>query len=321
METVLDRLFVSNDESVGKLPAWAAFHLALGGALARAINDEQRIVLAMALPTRAFSAVLLTFGVVATRANIGSSSGGTSIDELCALPLGTKLAVRDGVKWSTGDFIGCRSNDEHRLVGIQFRSGLRHFLPASQLHRVWPAAAVPSKKTAQSQVNSEFLRGLLSSVDPISFVMWPRFDVLLVGQLGLIKAEAQTPIWIAHQRQRSASGTLQDVIGLRQLLPPGHAYRSGVQATAARKPQTAASLNPDTIVLFDGAAAFLRWGEHFSNFNSIVLLDRTDYRLEEAADKLNQNYMKDRIGSESIDFNDDLVPDGVEVMTYREGRR
>jgi hypothetical protein len=87
-------LFRLNSGSWESLPAWADFFLDVGRFLELQPLENERIVLGVALPVRAFAATLAaTGGVVAYLKNNLESDLEYYFDELCRLPLGTGVMV------------------------------------------------------------------------------------------------------------------------------------------------------------------------------------------------------------------------------------
>ena len=162
---------------------------------------------------------------------------------------------------------------------------LTSYLPLAQCGRFQLSVASKNGSGARRtkiRANEPFLRGLMPEVDPFSFVMRPRFDVIVVGHLSSMRYETQAAFVTKHNGQLR-TGTLQDILGIRQFVPPGHGFRSTVQPVDARNPSLPESLAETSVVVFDGSAAFLKLRHVFKSHDSVVLLDRTENRFAEGA--------------------------------------
>ena len=222
-----------------------------------------------------------------------------------------------------GKYVGAKDFEGELRVGMQVKD-LTSYLPLAQCGRfqlsVVSAKASAARRT-KIRANEPFLRGLMPEIDPFSFVMRPRFDAIIVGHLSSMRHESQAAFVTKHNGQLR-TGTLQDIVGIRQLVPPGHGFRSTVQPGDARNPLPPESLAETSVVVFDGSASFLKLRHVFKSYDSVVLLDRTENRFAEGVDQLNSAF-----GNRLNDDGPDVMqgapepPAGIEVVAFREARR
>ncbi len=322
---VRERLFRTDAPGGDQLPLWAQYYADLGATIAASRDEASRLVLGIATPTRSYAAVLITLGIVCSRAFqlAASSNLARHFAELCALPIGTPLIERTGTRLLRGKYVGTKDFEGEPRVGMKVKD-LTSYLPLAQCGR-FQLSLVSSKDNAARRTNiranEPFLRGLMPEIDPFLFVMRPRFDAIIVGHLSSMRQETQAA-FVTKYKGQLRTGTLQDILGIRQLVPPGHGFRSSVQPVDARNPMPPESLAKTSVVVFDGSAAFLKLRHVFKSYDSVVLLDRTETRFAEGADQLNSAYGK-RLSDDGFGAMQGAPepPAGIEVVAYREARR
>lgn len=319
----LENLSWIDGDSRGVLPVWARFAVSLGAHVASVHDDATRLVVGLAAPDRSFLAVLGALGIVGAGASRTSDSS-AHFRELCSLPLDTPVALRSGNRRTVGRLVGTREQFGELKIVIQLndRDKTRHYLPESQSARVQVSDDVRITQRArrtQIKINERFVRGVLRGVDPLAFATTPHVHAIIVSHLSALRFEVQTPFW-AQLDGRGCVGTLNDLLGLRPLASGGQSFRTGVHPIDARKDPSHELTDRSTVVLFDGSAAFLKWQHAFASWDAIVVLSRTETRLAEASNLLNQMYLR-RLERTDESLAQLEVPSSIEVMTYREVRR
>ena len=319
----LENLRWVDGASRGPLPDWAKFAVSLGAHVAAAHDDAARLVVGLAAPDRSFLSVLAAVGIVGAGA-LRTSDSSAHFRELCSLPIDTPVVLRSGNRRTVGRVIGTREHSGELKIVIQLndRDKTRHYLPESQSARVQvsdDAQIAQRARRTQIRINETFVRRVLRAVDPLTFATTPRVHAMIVSHLSTLRFEVQVP-FSAQVSGQGCVGTLNDLLGLRPLASGGQSFRTGVHPIDARKDPSHDLTDSRTVVLFDGSAAFLRWQHAFSSWDAIVVLSRTETRLAEAADLLNQMYLRRWEGTEGT-LAQMEVPTSIEVMTYREVRR
>ena len=131
MDAVAGNLYCSNGETTRPVPHWASFYLALGSLVARRAGARTQCVVGLAIPTRAYAAVLTATGVVTTRSRMPTRPVGAAeyFEWLCELPINTPVTVRRGNKIWKGLLRGYRTSSSGDLIGVQQQSNLVCWFP------------------------------------------------------------------------------------------------------------------------------------------------------------------------------------------------
>ena len=318
----LENLSWIDGDSRGPLPKWAGFAVSLGTHVTAA-HDATRLVVALAAPDRSFLAALAALGIVGAAATRASDLS-THFQQLCSLAVGTAVVLRVGNRRTSGLLMGTRehSGEIKLVVQLNDKDKTRHLLPESQSARIQVSDDVrvaPRARRVEIKINEPFVRGVLRHVDPLTFATTPHVHATIVGHLSALRFEVQVPFW-AQLDGRGCVGTLNDVLGLRPLASRGQSFRTGVHPIDARKDPSHDLTDTGTVVIFDGAAALLKWQHAFRSTDAIVVLSRTETRLTEASELLNQRYLQ-RMERTDESLAQLEVPPSIEVMAYREVRR
>lgn len=295
----LERVRVDLGGAWKRLPEWAASHLELGAQVGRASVSEGRLVVAIAVPIRAFAAVLGATGVVLGRA---SSDGALDSPEenfrrLTALGRGTAVMLERDAKHYPGilsriDTIG---GEQYLRIQVQDQEagGEAHYIPARESLRVTPAHGIPSALPTQmrgkaSIARRTFVRSVIRGDQIRRFATETRLDCVLIGRRSILAEEIVGTELIAECREGApASGKFNDVLRVRQLLFPGKSYKTELISATAKGPSVHDGLTAHTVV-FDGATAYIKWRHLWRESHALVLLDKTEQRYGEAVSILNQ---------------------------------
>ncbi len=333
METVARNLYCSSGVTTRPVPHWANFYLALGSLVARRADARTQCVVGLAIPTRAYAAVLTATGVVTTRSRIPTRPvrAAEYFEWLCELPIDTPVTVRRANKIWKGLLCGCRTSSSGDLIGVQQQSNLTcWFPPKSSLNiQVTPEniRKLPKKQKGRPVVavaelaeQNRFVSHLLpEGSDWQEFTTYSRLDCALLGTMSLLREEARETTFGAKSPNGDlVEGTLQDVLRVREFAGANQNYRSQVFSVTNRKlPGTAGGLRP-AVAVFDGAAGFLKWREDLRKSDWIVLLDRTERYFDDAVAVLHEEYIN-RVDGDGLEA-PGHVPPGVELISFEEAR-
>lgn len=181
------------------MPQWARFFIDLGCQTALACRRSQnRLVVASAVPSRAYAAAFMAAGVVVTRSTRGGNSQNVKsyFQSLIRLPIGTALLYRQGdriypaILDGVSDFEGeprIRVRTQDRKAG-----GLTDLIPA---HRARDISVLPTNecrllaKPRQLRVCTDFLNYWLQGADPHTFVSDSQLHCLVLGNVGQLFGE------------------------------------------------------------------------------------------------------------------------------------
>lgn len=333
--TVKD-LYYARQHGWHPLPEWASFFAAAGAAVATHNSATLRLIIGVALPTRAFSAALAATEVVITRSAINRDACDDGRDlhnrfeELCQMAQGTSVillnpptnrasGVRD--RKLKGVISECVNvNGEQRLKITVDAGGGNYQIAAKDSWRVEPASTpknLPKRQTGQLVAPVKaFARQFLgedaqSSSRPVS-----RLDCVLLGRVSQIEREVLGVNFALKQASGEfEQGTLQDILRARRFVTGDALFHSEVLRVDGSKPAKSPGGLAPHVTVFDGARGFLRWRHLWRDTNWIVLLDRTAPHFDEAASALNTDFIQNRVNNSDV-LDHIPVPPGIEVMAY-----
>ncbi len=332
--TSLRRALTQTDDGWRRLPEWAEWFAEIGYWAAGLREAGSNAVLAVSVPTRAYVAVLLMYGVVdrgsqADLVPVGSELG---FEQARSLPVGTCARVipvkgpGQGRRVYTGVFGGAFQNHRGQVYELAGRKGPGQrpgpisWFPAdayrlqalpwpdqpkdyADRHRFSEAFEIPAGAEG-------FLAGQLGD-----FYGRCSLHGVVVGTTSTILAEAQTVV-AAPDR---AGLPLQDLLRLRAVHSPGSHYRSVVLSSRGDPDEyrdVVRSCRPAVAVL-DGAAAVRRWLGAALAGVTVAVVERTSPTALAAADEL---YGSRERSLADLDVPADLssrVPPGVELLTWQ----
>ena len=310
--------YLSDDEHV-PFPVWASSLIRLGTRIGERPVGPRRLVIAVALPTRAFAAALISAGVAIAKARVpvhGQQSA--HFRALCESPRGTKVLFLERGKRHKAVLDGTQVYSGETYVRVQVTTGdkLTHLLRDSQSSAVelsdWDGD-LPERQQGKRIVRApDFLAAVIGPLAP-DFVMHSRLDAAIVGPAGRLRTEiTETPLSTLLPNGRHCAGTLQDVMRVRRF-GPQQAYRVDVVTDA-----NAIGKLENTVVVYDGCQAFIK-AHHAAGKNSVVVvLDRTNVCFQDAAANLNEMYMKHKGERSDALINGSDIGWGVEILAYEE---
>ncbi|MBC7341777.1 MAG: hypothetical protein H5U02_04925 [Clostridia bacterium] len=315
------------------LPEWCGFFFRLGSIAAAARDPGKRLVVALSVPTRAYAACFVAAGTVIARAPLpvrDLPEPDEHFDRLCRLKIGTPLVYRKGNRKFKGIFAGVTAlnNGETRIkVQIANKEGgnLTELLNKEMSLAVSIATIddikLPKKQAGRKIVRRKsFLDSILGKVDSCGFTVTSRMECAILGPVGVLRREVTETRLSIRGPGGFARGTLQDILRVRRFLSEGKAFRTEIYPASRNMPPRLEKGSDPCVVIFDGAAGFLKWRDNWRISNWIVLLDRTGPNFREAVEIVNQEFIKNRIGN-CPELDIPPVPRGIEIIVYEEGRR
>ena len=312
------------------VPEWGRFFIDVGYLLGKQPEKSSRTICAIAVPTRAYAAVLCATGVVESRISIPIGLDATKhFSWLCTLPKKTTVTYRlKPTLVQKGWLMGCTKTDNGDWVEIQLQAkkngGLVYKIPASESLKI-EVASRPLKKlhphvvTRTLQGDGGLLSGILEKDLITDFIGHSRLECVIVGNSSRLREEiTNAQLAIIDDRSEAIEGKLQEALRPRQLVMDKMGFRSDVYSAKTNPLDTEAEEAPLTAI-FEGSTTFLKWRSVWPGANWIVILDRTDYRFEDASSELNRLY-----ASERTDANDMVrmpaAQQGLEYVAF-EARR
>lgn len=324
-----ERLYTSQGTAWTKLPNWAKFFIQLGKTVSQT-EGEGRVVCALALPTRAYAAVLTALGVIAS--TVHRRRPHINVDEhfsaLCKLRKGTSLLYRRTekgvVKSYRAAFGGLDTDGNQPYVIAEIsnnRSREKYLIPRELCLNITirdgVAEKLPSRQTGHVVTENTAFERLLLGVDSVNSPLeQSQLHCLLVGKPRLIEEEATSTSFLDYTTHGRHEGTLQELIRIKRIQAETSPFRSATVTDTPRISRSSFSHCP-FVVIFDGARGFLNRRDEWPSAHRIVLLDRTDPLCDDAASLLNQLSLY-RSTEENTGILELPLPVGVELLTFKE---
>lgn len=315
------------------MPDWCYFFIKLGAVVATAGSPEKRLVVGVSVPTRAYAACLTAAGTVIARAAIPVSAlAGVEehFNKLCRLEIGTPLVYRKGNRKFKAIFAGVTDfNNETRIkvqTGSKEGGNLTELLNKDMSLAVSVAAIeevkLPKKQAGQKIIRRKsFLDNILGKVDTCEFALSSRLESVISGPVAGIRREViETRLAVRVPGKGFEEGTFQDLLRVRRFLTEDKAFRTEVYPANGKELPVIKNTDSPTVAIFDGALGFLKWRNNWQKSNWIILLNRTEHNFREAAEILNQEFIKNRLGN-CPQLNIPPIPPGIELIVYEEEHR
>ena len=306
------------------LPQWSQFCLELGYLIGVQEVTENRLVVGVAIPIRAYAASFTAVGVIAgslSRLN-RSNDALKRFQQLFTLTSGTTLYYR-------------RENGERVKVIFDgpTTDGLIELHSMVHIYKIPPNLAMriefPAKELTQSPGRSyrqsstdipPFLSYLFSESVANEMILQSRLDCIIIGSIGRIEQEINyTKFAVQNAKGEFLNGVLQDIIRVRRFSASTETYRSDIFYTHSNE-HPGSQLEIPEVVIFDGAKSFLKWGYNYRYSHCIVLLASTEADFDAAVQAFNESFTKYHLGD--VVFKKRLnLPKGIPISIYQERRK
>jgi len=310
------------------LPNWGTFFIELGRRVAEWETGSNRLVVALAIPTRAYAAALTAFGVVVTRATLANShieDTNKYFERLCNLSQGTPVTLFYKGRKFKGFYEGVDKISGQRRLRIRVEScqtgGLTHLVGLEKAHtikiRTTPIRNLPKNQNGRKIfTDSKFIEDILGVEKAKTCLNESQIDCMILGKINVLKKEI-TQTNFAGSPSFKKKGVLQDMLRVRHFFSADNpAYRSEVFSVTARKRRRLSDGIIPFVTIFDGASSFIKWRDDWRSSHWIILLDRTEINFQEAVDIVNQDYINRANEAKMQNFL--FLPPGVELVNYQE---
>lgn len=319
-----------------EIPDWASFFIKLGEFVVSEPLLDERIVIAVALPTRAFAAALTAAGVVK---NCQSDSIGLDKSQyfksLCELAKETpkKIKYLEGSREKDYILLGSQDLKGELRLKIQTRNqqgtNPAIYISKKDCHKIKlvnenstesvKIRDLPSRQKGKKihQINS-FTRDFLQIQTENSFEMQTSLDCLLIGsKKDFLKELNEITFACSTKNSKKVEGNLAEILRVKQFFStaqPSHC--EFISAEIRRKSLNRRLPENAPVTIFDGANGFLKLRDYFRASHWIILLDRTEGYFQAAIEQLNNNFSYCKSAEIPNKFPD--FPPEIEAMFFTE---
>ncbi len=314
-------LYYISDNKPELLPEWAYFFMRLGQLIATS-NDGYRIIVGLAIPTRAFACGLVAVGIVLAKAGNKNFIDAIQLKYIRDLKPGTPVYIRTdanrklrGVVKKFGEFNG------QEFIFIQTGKSEERGYPlnrcASRITVSEREVKLPKyqKRGHSIEAPSDFLEGCLGKGLAEYHIRDSSFEALLIGKKSVLEKEVNAPLFFCEESGKpSSAGCLQEILRVRQFSGTNRSYRTQWVSSSNISSEKDIGAPPPLVVIFDGAAAYIKLNHQWRSAHQIALLDRTERQFIDAVELLNQNYA---YRLEDIPELPIRIPNGIELMAYK----
>jgi hypothetical protein len=325
MSTNLPRLYYLVENKPTLLPEWAYFFMQLGHKLANMPNDNYRMVVGLAIPTRVFACSLVATGIVLGKINNESPADPIQTRYIRNLKPGTHVHVRtDNNKKLRGIVTKFVDFNGKQYISIRTTQSIERCFPvddyASRITVAERDVNLPKHQQSGYSIEtpSRFLHCCLGEELAKTYILDSSFEALIIGKKSVTQHEICDISFIckASEKSTATEGCLQEILQVRQLSGANKSYRIQCVSPSNITPEREIGAQTPPIVVFDGAIAYIKLNHKWRSAHQIILLDRTERQFGDAIELLNQNYAYRLSGSFKFSIR---IPDGIEMMIYRDG--
>lgn len=320
----------SKDKCWSELPSWGKFFIEFGQKIAQAVQENQnseRLVIGLAVPTRAYAAALIGFGLILERSNNSKVALQEHFKDLCQLPKGALISFHEGAKIYRGQFIGYEKKDGQDGIWIALEKKSMQWVPLRRTINIEKVAledpaelnklsALPNRQSGKRiRFAYDFVTSLIGSENLQNFFKKTRFDCAILGRTQILRNELNNTSFSVFTEGKFSQGVLQDILRVRKFMGQTEPYHTNIFRMDSSKPPRRPSSNP-CVAIFDGAIGFLKWRDFWKNSHCIAIFDRTEPSFDNAISMFNQEYIKNHINANSIELSN--LPPNCELMVYKE---
>ncbi|MGW0954811.1 hypothetical protein [Streptomyces sp. NPDC002545] len=317
-----------------RLPEWAEWFSEIGYWAAGLREGGSNAVVALSVPTRDYTSVLLAYGVVdrASQAEVVPAASEHGFEQAKCLPVGTCVRVipvkgpGQGRRVYTGVFGGALKNHHGQVYelagrkGAGGRAGPVSWFPADNYRlQALPWPDLPEDYADRHRFSEAFeipvgAKGLLAG-KLADFYGRCSLNSVVVGVMNTVLAEAQVVVGAPDGSELP----LQELLRLRTVHSPGSHYRSVVLSSRGDPEEyrdVVRSCRPAVAVL-DGAATVRRWlGADLAGV-TVAVVERTSPAALAAADELYGNRSRSVADLAVPKDLGSRIPPGVELLAWK----
>jgi hypothetical protein len=328
--TILPQLYYRSGGGWTALPYWSQFFIELGATFATCHSNSYRLVAGLAVPTRAFAASLTAVGAVTISAianRFTSDDIARHIERFHGLKPDVPLVYRkrnNSLQKCTFDGFCIHNGEPCLRIRIEQAGKSTVTLPSERLLGVDTLSdemfKLPRHQAIRRIVSDDelaFLSACIGDACAYEHIACSRLECLVIGPVEQIRQEVKETQFAAELADSTfIEGSLNMLGRMRSLLTDCSAYRSDI-CSPVNTSENLISLGTPHLVVFAGAAGFLKWRDLWRRSHWAVILDRTETHFEEAVAELNQEYIRRRADAK-LPSNLPYAPSGIETVWYQE---
>lgn len=316
-----DSLYYFEDNSWCPLPDWAKSFLKLGLSLSQFNDDKRRFVVALAVPSRAYAAVLIAGGITCGRSTVTHyETDQEHLNAILSLPNGTPVIYRESGKKYHAIKRDLLTYNDRQYIGIQLDDNQlkKYILPENagwiEISDKELIKLPKQQKGRDISPPSDLIQNLVGKANISNFIMRTRLETIITGSLITLREEMKLSLSFRQSSTVDCSGSLSDLLRAKECQENGVAFRTSIIPSARKINSKDANEKDPYVVVFDGSQGFLKWRDCWRNFNWIIILDRTEPIFEHSVEHVNQEYLNR--SEMPIKLNIPALATGVELMVF-----
>lgn len=317
----IELFYKCNNKNI-HLSNWGKFFINLGNLTCQMIAKKSGLIIALAVPTRAFASVLISLGFIFTKLHCFHDENYIIYSEyLKTLPLGTSVLLRSEVgRKYKGLFQGCKNINGKLHFAIEYEHSSIRYVKNEESKRIEvldSEVTLPKTQKGREIIpESDFCKILLGDECTSILAEESNLEIAIIGPKKLLRNEAIDQEFVTRTSQ---IGILQEILRIREFQSSNRSYRTRVISDRNRYVSAHSNISDPPLVIFDGALGFLKWRNYWKKSNWIVILDRTEYQFDSAVEQINREYIQNRKNDSNIEISNIEIPFGIEVMVFKVG--
>ncbi|MNW40391.1 hypothetical protein D3C74_175040 [compost metagenome] len=309
------------------IPTWSSFFINLGKKLALRRYENKRWTLALVLPTKAYIAPFIGVGLLSS---IFLKSSPDNLLEahfqmLTSLEKNTFVWYRKNERVLKAKFLGAVNFQGEQRLLIQTQSpksgGLTEYISKKNSFDVQinpnQSLRLPNNQRGRTVSTASRLPDTVFGVRSQALLKQSETKLCYVGVREQLEIEVTKSLFAVLEDNRFISGTLNDLLRIKQFLNTVDPYQSQFVSSYARKFETEMNMNSASIIIYSGSNGYLNWKENFMFTNSVIIIDRSEPQFELAVEEINNRYIEsNRETSSNLGL--EMIPGGIELLFWEE---
>jgi hypothetical protein len=307
---VLDGWHYYHNHCWSGIPAWCKAYGKLGKTISDYQNSNRRLVIGLAVPTRAYVAAFVALGLILERSTLSDQTDPeVHFRNLCEAKPGTAVWYKEGERQKKAVLEGCEERYGRLYLALRLNCNHEeHLLPSALAINVQLSdkeiVRLPKHQKGRLIPSEDTLLGAcLNGVSVFDYCTTSRLDGVFIGNKKQLCHEFEmTPFAVRSEGESFAQGRLQDILRVRELLGEGEGCRTSLISDRTKPNSVMAAGETPPLMLFDGAPGFLKWRDYWRGSHWLIVLDKTESGFYEAVAALNQEYRNNHINGAPLEL-------------------